>query len=68
MELKEAIEHLINSDLFKAKAKQKDAEGGKYRMFLTRYKKGLLKNGAAFDFLIEHRYRIDIKKPKSTIN
>lgn len=64
MELNEAIEHLINSDLFKAKAKQKNAEGGKYRMFLTNHKRGMLKNGAMFDFLIEHGYRLDIKKPK----
>ena len=65
MELKEAIEHLINSDAFKDIAKQKNAIGGKYRMFLTRFNKGELKNGAAFDFLIEHGYKVDIKKPKS---
>jgi hypothetical protein len=65
MELKEAIEHLINSDAFKHLAKQKDAIGGKYRMFLTRYKKGEIKNGAALDFLLEHGYKIDIKKPKN---
>ncbi|HEX7757399.1 MAG TPA: hypothetical protein VF421_18755 [Niabella sp.] len=64
MELKEAIEHLIASDLFKAKAKQKDAEGGKYRMFLTKHKRGELKNGAMYDFLTSHGYRIEIKKPK----
>ena len=64
MELNEAIEHLIASDLFKARAKQKDALGGKYRMFLNRYKKGELKNGAMFDFLIEHGYQVDVKKPK----
>ncbi|GAC1486673.1 MAG: hypothetical protein NVS1B13_14290 [Flavisolibacter sp.] len=64
MELKEAIDHLINSDAFKIMAKQKDSEGSKYRMFLNRYKKGELKNGAAFDFLSEHGYRVDIKKPK----
>jgi hypothetical protein len=64
MELKEAIEMLINSDTFKAKAKQKNAEGGKYRMFLTRYKKGELKTGSAVDLLLEHGYSIDIKKPK----
>lgn len=61
---KEAIEHLVNSALFKARAKQKDAQGGKYRMFLTKHKRGALKNGAMFDFLTEHGYRIDIKKPK----
>lgn len=38
--------------------------GGKYRMFLTRHKKGELKNGAAFDFLMEHGYKIEIRKPK----
>ena len=46
MELKEAIEHLINCEAFKEAAKQKNAIGGKYRMFLTRQKKGELKNGA----------------------
>ncbi len=65
MELKEAIEHLINSEDFKNLAKQKNGIGGKYRMFLTRFKNGELKNGAAFDFLIEHGYKIEIKKPKS---
>lgn len=64
MELKEAIQHLITSDAFKDKAKQKNAEGGKYRMFLTRFNKGEIKNGAAIDFLIEHGYRIEIKQPK----
>ena len=64
MELKEAIEHLIKSDAFRNIAKEKNAKGGKYRMFLTRYNKGELKSGAAFDFLIEHGYKIDIKKPK----
>lgn len=64
MELNEAIEHLINSDLFKAKAKQKNAEGGKYRMFLTKHKRRTLKNGAMIDFLIEHGYWLDVKKPK----
>jgi hypothetical protein len=64
MELKEAIEHLVNSDTFKNKAKQKIAEGGRYRMFLTRFNKGEIKNGAAIDFLIENGYRLDVKKPK----
>lgn len=64
MEVIEAIEHLVNSDEFKAKAKQKNAEGGKYRMFLTKYKRNQLKNGAMFDFLIDNGYRVDIKKPK----
>lgn len=64
MELKEAIEHLINSDTFKNKAKQKNAEGGRYRMFLTRYNKAEIKYGVAIDFLLENGYRIDIKKPK----
>lgn len=66
MELKEAIEHLISSQEFKDMAKQKNAIGGKYRMFLTRHNKGELKNGAAFDFLTSHGYKIEIKKPKGS--
>lgn len=65
MELNEAIEHLINSNEFKQIAKQKNSLGGKYRMFLTRHKNNELKNGAAFDFLIKHCYKIEIQKPKS---
>ncbi len=64
MKLQDAIQDLINSDAFKNKAKQKNAEGGKYRMFLTRYNKGELKTGAAVDLLIENGYQIEIKKPK----
>lgn len=64
MNLKEAIKHLIDSESFKDKAKQKNAIGGKYRMFITRYKNGELKNGAAIDFLIEHGYSIKVNVPK----
>jgi hypothetical protein len=64
MELKEALKHLITSDAFKNFAKQKDAVGSRYRQFLSRYRRGEIKNGVAFDLLIEHGYRIDIKKPK----
>ena len=64
MELKEAIQELIMSEEFKTIARQKDARGAKYRMFIMRFNKGELKNGAAIDFLIEHGYRIEIKRPK----
>ena len=64
MSIQEAVQHLVSSDAFKEKAKQKNAEGGKYRMFLTRFNKGEIKNGVAIDFLLEHGYKIDIKKPK----
>jgi hypothetical protein len=50
---------------FKNLAKQKNAIGGKYRMFLTRYNKGELKNGAAFDFLIEHGIKLKLKNQKA---
>lgn len=66
MELKEAIEQLINSSEFKNVSRQKNSVGGKYRMFLTRHNKGELKNGAAFDLLIQHGYKIEIKKPKES--
>ena len=64
MGVKEAIQDLINSEGFKNKAKQRNAEGAKYRMFIMRFNKGELKTGATIDFLIEHDYRIEIKKPK----
>lgn len=64
MTLYQAIEHLINSEDFKNKAKQKNSTGSKYRMFLSRYKNGDLKNGAAVDFLIGHGYKIEVKNPK----
>lgn len=63
MSIAEAIEHLIQSESFKQKAKAKDRIGGKYRMFLTRYKKGEIKSGVAIDFLLNHGYRIEVKKP-----
>ncbi|GAA4737946.1 hypothetical protein [Flavisolibacter ginsenosidimutans] len=64
MTLQEAIEHLINSEGFKNMAKQKNSTGSKYRMFINRHKSGELKNGAAVDFLIEHGYKIEVRKPK----
>jgi hypothetical protein len=64
MNLKQALEHLVNSEGFKNEAKEKTSKGAKYRMFLKRYNDGELKNGAAIDMLLEHGYEIDIKKPK----
>lgn len=64
MGLKEAIQHMIQSEAFRSKAKQKNSEGGKYRMFLTKHNRGELKNGAIFDFLLSHGYTVTVKKPK----
>ena len=62
--LEQAIQHLVNSREFKDIAKQKNPLGGKYRMFITRFNKRELKNGAAVDFLLEHGYKIEVRKPK----
>lgn len=61
MTIQQAVKHLINSDSFKDVSKQKNAVGGKYRMFETRFKRKELKNGAAIDFLLEHGYIVEIK-------
>jgi hypothetical protein len=64
MTIQQAIDQLINSESFKEKAKEQNAEGSKYRMFLARYKKKELKNGAAVDMLLQHGYDVSIKKGK----
>ena len=62
MKLQEAIEDLINSEAFKEIARQKDAVGSYYRLFLSRYKKGTIKSSTAIDLLLKHGYIIDVKK------
>ena len=64
MNINEAISHLISSDGFKEISKQKNTLGSNYRMFLTRFKRDEIKEGAAVDLLVKHGYVIEIKKPK----
>lgn len=62
MSIEEAMKELISSADFKNIAKKKDAEGGKYRVLLSRYKAGTLKTGAMVELLEKHGYVINITK------
>lgn len=62
MSIEEAMKELISSADFKNIAKKKDAEGGKYRVLLSRYKAGTLKIGAMVELLEKHGYVITITK------
>ncbi|MDB5280693.1 MAG: hypothetical protein JWR61_5648 [Ferruginibacter sp.] len=66
MTLKEAFTELMNSDEFKNMAKEKDAAGGKYRVYLSRFKKDQLKIGAIAELLIKHGYTVEAVKNGST--
>ena len=62
MTLNEAFIDLTESEKFKEIAKHKDSEGGKYRMYLTRFKTGELKAGAIMELLIANGYEIKANK------
>jgi hypothetical protein len=64
MKTKQAIQHLIKSEAFKEKAKQRNSEGAKYRMFLKRFNDGELSDGNAIEMLLAHGYSLDIKGRK----
>ena len=64
MEINNAIETLLLSTPFKEKAKEKNKEGGKLRMFVTRYQRGEVKTGSAIDLLESFGYKIDIEEPR----
>ncbi|MDN3658930.1 hypothetical protein QWZ08_25020 [Ferruginibacter paludis] len=65
MTLTEAFTELINSDEFKNIAKEKDAAGSKYRVYLSRFKSGQLKIGAIAELLIKHGYTVEAFKNKA---
>ena len=58
MTLDEAFIQLIETTSFKEVAKQKNSLGGKYRIYLTRFRRGQLKSGAMVELLIAHGYEI----------
>lgn len=64
MTLTQAFSELINSPDFKNIAKEKDAEGGKYRAYLTKFKRGELGPGAMVPILLAHGYEIKANKAK----
>ena len=62
MTLNQAFEQLIQTPKYKEKAKAKDSEGGKYRVWMARYKQGVLKPGVITEILIAHGYEIKANK------
>jgi hypothetical protein len=62
MTLNEAFADFIQSEVFKERAKNRDALGSKYRVYLTRYKKGELKAGAITELLLANGYEIKANK------
>lgn len=66
MTLQEAFQEFSNSAIFKEIAKGRDATGGKYRMYLTRFKKGELKAGAIVEILLANGYEVKANKARKT--
>ena len=62
MTIHQAFEQLMATASFANIAKNKDKEGGHYRMCRTRFKREELKHGAMVDLLIEHGYKVTVKK------
>ena len=62
MTIEDAFVELMNSSAYVNIARQKDSEGGKYRVFRGRFKKDKLKHGAMVDLLLEHGYDVTVKR------
>ncbi len=62
MTLNEAFIQLTETTCFKEIAKEKNSKGGKYRIYLTRFRAGQLKTGAIVELLIANGYEIRANK------
>ena len=63
MTIEEAYGQLMATATFRDIAKKKNDKGGSYyRMCRTRFKRETIKNGAMVDLLLEHGYKVAIKK------
>jgi hypothetical protein len=62
MTLNEAFIQFTESSFFKEIAKEKNSQGGKYRIYLTRFRSGHLKAGAIVEILIANGYEIKANK------
>lgn len=62
MTIIEAFEQVMATASFKDIAKQKNTKGSHYRMHRSRYNRGILKYGAMVDVLLEHGYKVSVKK------
>jgi hypothetical protein len=60
MEVNSALEDLLKSNTFKEKAKEKNKDGGRLRMFVTRYQRGQISTGAAVELLENFGYKVEI--------
>lgn len=60
MEVNTALETLLSSQAFKDKAKGKNKDGGKLRMFMTRYQRGEISTGTAVTLLEKFGYKVEI--------
>ncbi len=61
MTIQEAVNHLLQSDSFKEEARQ----DSKLRVFLGRWNRQKIKNGAAIEVLLKFGYKVEVKNPKS---
>lgn len=62
MKVKDALNDLLKSEEFKDKAKSKDKDGGKLRMFVTRYQRGEVSTAGAVQMLQNFGYEVNIVK------
>jgi hypothetical protein len=58
MTLNEAFTHFTETSEFRDAAKKKDSLGGKYRIYLKRFREGNLKAGAIVELLITNGYEV----------
>jgi hypothetical protein len=66
MNIENAVKSLLDSESFRDKAKEKNKEGGRLRMFVTRYQRGEVSTGSAVQLLENFGYQIEVKqKPKT---
>jgi len=62
MTLQEAFIHFTESSDFKDVAKLDNAQGAKYRIYLSRFKADKLRSGAIVELLIANGYEIKANK------
>ena len=62
MTLTEAFIDFTGTPEFKEIAKRKDSQGGKYRIYLKRFREGKLKAGAIVELLIRNGYEVKAKR------
>ena len=68
MEVNKAVEALLQSEQFKNKAKEKNKDGGRLRMFMTRYQRGEITTGSAVQMLENFGYRVEVVPDKNQLN